>query len=36
VRNSFALAAGAGRAGDFVPMLSDVVAGLNGVKLVEE
>ena len=31
VRNSFALAAGAGRAVDFVPMLSDVVAGLNGV-----
>jgi 3-hydroxyisobutyrate dehydrogenase-like beta-hydroxyacid dehydrogenase len=33
VRNSFALAAGAGRADDFVPMLSDVVAGMNGVKL---
>ena len=36
VRNSFALAAGTGRADDFVPMLSDVVAGLNGVKLVEK
>ena len=36
VRNSFALAAGAGRAGDFVPMLSDVVAGMNGVKLAEK
>ena len=33
VRNSFALAAGAGRADDFVPMLSDVVAGMNGVQL---
>ena len=33
VRNSFALAAGAGRADDFVPMRSDVVAGMNGVKL---
>ncbi|MBX3581432.1 MAG: NAD(P)-dependent oxidoreductase [Rhizobiaceae bacterium] len=36
VRNSFALAAGAGRADDFVPMLSDVVADLNGVKLKEK
>ena len=36
VRNSFALAAGAGRADDFVPMLSDVVAGMNGVKLAEK
>ena len=36
VRNSFALAAGAGRAGDFVPMLSDVIAGMNGVKLAEK
>jgi len=33
VRNSFAFAAGAGRAGDFVPMLSDAVADMNGVKL---
>jgi 3-hydroxyisobutyrate dehydrogenase-like beta-hydroxyacid dehydrogenase len=36
VRNSFALAAGAGRGGDFVPMLSDVIAGMNGVKLAEK
>ena len=35
VRNSFALAAGAGRAEDFVPMLSDAVAKMNGVKLVD-
>jgi 3-hydroxyisobutyrate dehydrogenase-like beta-hydroxyacid dehydrogenase len=35
VRNSFALAAGAGRGGDFVPMLVDVIADLNGVKLAE-
>jgi 3-hydroxyisobutyrate dehydrogenase-like beta-hydroxyacid dehydrogenase len=35
VRNSFALAAGAGRSGDFVPMLSDVVADLNGIALDE-
>ena len=35
VRNSFALAAGAGRADDFVPMLSDAVAAMNGVKLTE-
>ena len=35
VRNSFALAAGAGRANDFVPMLSDVIAGLNGITLAE-
>lgn len=35
VRNSFALAAGAGRADDFVPMLSDAVAKMNGVKLVD-
>jgi 3-hydroxyisobutyrate dehydrogenase-like beta-hydroxyacid dehydrogenase len=33
VRNSFALAHGAGRARDFVPMLADVVAELNGVSL---
>ncbi|MDQ0471119.1 3-hydroxyisobutyrate dehydrogenase-like beta-hydroxyacid dehydrogenase [Labrys wisconsinensis] len=33
VRNSYALAAGAGRAQDYVPMLSDVVAELNGVSL---
>jgi 3-hydroxyisobutyrate dehydrogenase-like beta-hydroxyacid dehydrogenase len=36
VRNSFAFAAGAGRSGDFVPMLSDVIAGMNGVKLTEK
>jgi len=35
VRNSFALAAGAGRAEDFVPMLSDAIAKMNGVKLVD-
>jgi 3-hydroxyisobutyrate dehydrogenase-like beta-hydroxyacid dehydrogenase len=33
VRNSFALAAGLGRAQDYVPMLSDVVAEANGVSL---
>lgn len=32
VRNSFALAVGAGRGGDYVPMLSDVVAELNGIE----
>ena len=31
VRNSFALAVGAGRGEDYVPMLSDVVAELNGL-----
>ena len=36
VRNSFALAAGAGHERDFVPMLSDVIAGLNGVSLAEK
>ena len=36
VRNSFALAAGAGRSGDFVPMLSDAVAALSGVRLDEK
>lgn len=36
VRNSFALAAGAGRADSFVPMLSDVVAEMNGVSLTEK
>jgi 3-hydroxyisobutyrate dehydrogenase-like beta-hydroxyacid dehydrogenase len=36
VRNSFAVAAGTGHAGDFVPMVSDVIAGLNGVKLAEK
>ena len=32
-RNSFALAVGTGHAEDYVPMLSDVIAGLNGVAL---
>ena len=32
-RNSFAMAAATGNAEKFVPMLSDVVAGLNGVSL---
>lgn len=36
VRNSFALAVGAGRGQDFVPMLSDVVAELNGTSLIEK
>lgn len=35
VRNSFALAVGAGRGEDYVPMLSDVIAGLHGVRLAE-
>jgi 3-hydroxyisobutyrate dehydrogenase-like beta-hydroxyacid dehydrogenase len=35
VRNSFALAAGAGGAEDFVPMLSDAIAKMNGVKLAD-
>ncbi len=33
VRNSYALTANAGKAEDFVPMLSDAIAGMNGVKL---
>lgn len=33
VRNSFALAVGSGRGEDYVPMLSDIVAELNGVSL---
>jgi hypothetical protein len=32
VRNSFALAVGAGRGDDYVPMLSDIVAELNGIR----
>jgi hypothetical protein len=36
VRNSFATAAGTGHANDFVPMLSDVVAGLSGMTLAEK
>lgn len=35
VRNAYALAASAGHAGDFVPMLSDIVAAQNGVALTE-
>ncbi len=35
VRNSYALAVGAGRGADYVPMLSDIVAELNGVRLGE-
>ena len=34
-RNSFALAVGTGHGDDFVPMLSDVIAGLNGTSLVD-
>jgi len=36
VRNSFALAVGTGHGQDFVPMLSDVVAELNGTSLIEK
>jgi hypothetical protein len=36
VRNSFAVATATGHGDDFVPMLADVIAGLNGVSLVEE
>ena len=35
VRNSFALAAATGHGEDYVPMLSDIVAGLNGTSLTE-
>ena len=35
VRNSFAVATATGHGDDFVPMLADVIAGLNGVSLVE-
>ena len=31
VRNSFALAAGLGHGAEYVPMLTDVVASVNGV-----
>ncbi|GAB0115487.1 3-hydroxyisobutyrate dehydrogenase [Acidisoma sp. C75] len=34
VRNSFALAAGAGRGEDYVPQLSDIIAEMNGVSLL--
>jgi 3-hydroxyisobutyrate dehydrogenase-like beta-hydroxyacid dehydrogenase len=36
VRNSFALAVGAGQGERYVPMLADVIAGLNGVSLVQK
>ncbi|MGN6468242.1 MAG: NAD(P)-dependent oxidoreductase [Rhizobiaceae bacterium] len=32
-RNSFATAVGLGRGDDYVPMLSDIITGLNGVEL---
>ncbi len=35
VRNSFAMAGATGNGEKFVPMLSDIIAGLNGVSLVE-
>jgi 3-hydroxyisobutyrate dehydrogenase-like beta-hydroxyacid dehydrogenase len=35
-RNSFALAAGLGRAEDYVPQLSDIIAEANGVSLTGE
>src|SRR3712207_2015570 len=36
VRNSFALAVGAGRGDDYVPMLSDIIADPNGVSLAPD
>lgn len=36
VRNSFALAVGGGRGEDYVPMLSDIVAAMNGTSLVPD
>lgn len=36
VRNSFALAAGTGHGSAFVPKLSDIIAGLNGVALARD
>ena len=33
VRNSFALAVGTGHGADYVPMMSDIIAGLNGTSL---
>ncbi len=35
IRNSFATAAGTGHGSDFVPMLSDVVAKMNGTSLAD-
>ncbi|RCS23083.1 NAD(P)-dependent oxidoreductase [Phyllobacterium salinisoli] len=36
VRNSYALAVGTGHGQDYVPMLSDIVAQMNGVKLAKD
>ena len=36
VKNYYAMAVAAGRGEDFVPMLSDFVAGLNGVSLADD
>ncbi|MGL4727928.1 MAG: NAD(P)-dependent oxidoreductase [Bosea sp. (in: a-proteobacteria)] len=36
VKNSFALAVNAGKGDDYVPMLSDMIAGLNGVSLTPD
>ena len=36
VKNAFAAAAAAGKAEDFVPMLSDFVAGQSGVSLAKK
>lgn len=36
VRNSFAMAVNAGKGDDFVPMLSDFVAAMNGVSLTDD
>jgi 3-hydroxyisobutyrate dehydrogenase-like beta-hydroxyacid dehydrogenase len=36
VRNSFAVAVGAGRGEDYVPQLSDIIAEMNGVSLTPE
>ncbi len=35
VRNSFAVAVGAGRGEDYVPQLSDIIAEMNGVSLTD-
>ena len=35
VKNYYAMAEAAGLAEDFVPMLSDFVAGLNGIALAQ-
>jgi 3-hydroxyisobutyrate dehydrogenase-like beta-hydroxyacid dehydrogenase len=36
IRNSYALAVATGHGSDYVPMLSDVVAGLNGVAITKK